>query len=147
MPSPFQYLLRVRYHECDGQKVVFNARYAEYVDVAALEYSRALLGGAQPSDGGIDWRLVHQSIDWKAPATFDDIIYVAVRTESVGKTSFTLLCEVGNHADQTLLVTAKTVYVVYDDEADGKVQISDEMREQLLAGAPGVVVDCSGRPL
>jgi acyl-CoA thioester hydrolase len=143
--EPFHYILRVRYHECDGQKVVFNARYAEYVDVAALEYTRALFGGAQPSDGGIDWRLVHQSIDWKAPATFDDILYVEVQTESVGKTSFTLCCEVRNIADQSLLVTARTVYVVYDESSEGKVQIADEMRQKLLRGAPNRIVDCSGR--
>ena len=33
--TPFRYYLRVRYIECDAQKVVFNSRYGEYViDVA-----------------------------------------------------------------------------------------------------------------
>ena len=31
---PFRYYLRVRYIECDAQKVVFNSRYGEYVDVS-----------------------------------------------------------------------------------------------------------------
>lgn len=144
MTEPFQYILRVRYHECDGQKVVFNARYAEYIDVAALEYSRVLFGGAQPSDGGIDWRLVHQSMDWKAPAVFDDVLVVEIRTETVGKTSFTLSAAVRSCADETLLVSAKTVYVVYDEATAEKAPISEENRKQLLAGAPGQVVDCSG---
>ena len=145
MSQPFQYILRVRYHECDGQKVVFNARYAEYVDVAALEYSRTLFGGSQPADGGIDWRLVHQSMDWKSPASFDDILVVEVTTESVGKTSFTLSSEVRKAADRELLVRAKTVYVVYDEETAAKADISDNNRKQLLAGAPNQTVDCSGR--
>ena len=30
--TAFRYYLRVRYIECDAQKVVFNSRYSEYVD-------------------------------------------------------------------------------------------------------------------
>ena len=39
--DPFRYYLRVRYIECDAQKVVFNSRYAEYVDVGINEFLRA----------------------------------------------------------------------------------------------------------
>jgi len=38
--APFRLLLRVRYGECDAQQVVFNARYGDYVDVAATEFYR-----------------------------------------------------------------------------------------------------------
>ena len=31
MSKPFRYYLRVRYGECDAQKVVFNSRYSESV--------------------------------------------------------------------------------------------------------------------
>ena len=41
---PFRLLLRVRYGECDAQQVVFNARYGDYVDVAATEFYRAVFG-------------------------------------------------------------------------------------------------------
>lgn len=144
MSQPFQYILRVRYHECDGQKVVFNARYAEYVDVAALEYSRSLFGAVLPKEGGIDWRLVHQSMDWKAPASFDEVLLVEVQTESVGKTSFTLRSEVRKFEDNELLVRAQTVYVVYDEETSKKAEITEVNRKQLLAGAANQIVDCSG---
>ena len=32
--NQFTLLLRVRYGECDAQEVVFNARYADYIDIA-----------------------------------------------------------------------------------------------------------------
>src|SRR5262245_38413749 len=35
---PFRFLLRVRYGEVDAQKVVFNARWGDYVDLAVTEY-------------------------------------------------------------------------------------------------------------
>ena len=41
-PSRFSYFLRIRYGECDAQKVVFNSRYGEYVDLAAAEFLRTL---------------------------------------------------------------------------------------------------------
>ena len=53
--SPFRYYLRVRYGECDAQKVVFNARYADYVDLAAVEFLRALGYGAELVSGELDY--------------------------------------------------------------------------------------------
>ena len=41
MTGPFRFYLRVRYGECDAQKVVFNSRYGEYVDVGVNEFLRA----------------------------------------------------------------------------------------------------------
>jgi len=35
---PFRFRFRVRYAECDAQSVMFNARYADYVDIAVNEY-------------------------------------------------------------------------------------------------------------
>ena len=42
----FNFLLRVRYGECDAQQVVFNARYADYIDIAMTEYFREVVGGS-----------------------------------------------------------------------------------------------------
>ena len=35
--TPFRFRFRVRYGECDAQWVVFNARYADVVDIAVNE--------------------------------------------------------------------------------------------------------------
>jgi acyl-CoA thioester hydrolase len=55
MSVPFRYYLRVRYIECDAQKVVFNSRYSEYVDVSVNEFLRAagILGDF--ADGTLDF--------------------------------------------------------------------------------------------
>ncbi|MCP4449228.1 MAG: acyl-CoA thioesterase [Myxococcales bacterium] len=144
MPLPFIYRLRVRYHECDGQKIVFNARYAEYIDIAALEYARHIVGSVDSNKGGIDWRLVQQELQWKAPAHFDEVLDVQVRTKSLGNTSFCLLADVVRPSDDTLLVSAETTYVVYDEARASKAPIPDGSRAALSNGAPGIMVDCSG---
>ena len=68
MLAPFRYHLRVRYSECDAQKVVFNSRYSEYVDVGVNEFLRAAGVFDQFYRGNLDFQLVKQTIEWKAPA-------------------------------------------------------------------------------
>ena len=112
MIDAFQLLLRVRYSECDAQGIVFNARWAEYVDVAAGEFSRALFGAIDPTQTGTDWKLVKQTLEWKASGRYDDVLDVRVRCVRVGTTSFTLATEFRRHGDDSVLVTAETVYVL-----------------------------------
>src|SRR3954470_12747768 len=80
----FRYYLRVRYIECDAQKVVFNSRYAEYVDVAVNEFLRAAGIHAEFMEGGLDFQLVKQTVEWKAPARFDDVLELSLVTTRLG---------------------------------------------------------------
>ena len=139
--SAFRFLFRVRYHECDAQQIVFNARWGEYVDVAAGEYMRALFGAMEI---GIDYRLVRQVIEWRAPARFDDVLAASVRTVRVGTTSFTLATELRRHGDELILASVETVYVVVDPAANAKRPVPDAHRRALEAGADGRVVDHAG---
>ena len=141
--GPFTYLLRVRYGECDGQKVVYNARYADYVDLAATEFLRAIWGDAM-FGGGLDYRLVKQTIEWRSPARFDDVIEIAVSTARIGTTSFALGMEMRVRGDGRAVASAETVYVVVGEADQRKRAIPGENRRQLEIGAPGVVVDHAG---
>ena len=67
----FRYFLRVRYGECDAQKVVFNARYADYVDLATAEFLRSMGYEKELQTGELDYQLVKQTIEWRAPARYD----------------------------------------------------------------------------
>ncbi|MCA9677634.1 MAG: acyl-CoA thioesterase [Kofleriaceae bacterium] len=144
MSAPFRVLLRVRYGECDAQHIVFNARWGDYVDVAATEYTRAVFGGVDAAAAGMDWRLVRQVLEWRAPARFDDVLEARVRTVAVGTTSFTLATEFVRWPDGAALVTAETVYVAVDPDAGGKRPVPDASRRALEAGAPGQLVDQAG---
>lgn len=141
MTDPFRFLLRVRYSECDAQGIVFNARWGEYVDVAASEYMRVLLGTVDPGTSGADWRLVKQTTEWRAPGRFDDVIDLRVSTVRVGTTSFVLRTEARRFGDGTHLVSCETVYVIIDVPSGTKRPVPDHVRAALERGAPGVVVD------
>lgn len=146
MTAAFTYRFRVRYGECDAQQIVFNARWGEYVDIAATEYTRALFGTIDPAIGGIDWRVRKQTLEWRAPARFDWILDARVTTAAVGTTSFTLRTDfhrAGAPAGAPPLVSAETVYVVVDPAAGVKLAVPDRHRAALAAGDGGTV-DCSG---
>lgn len=143
MSAIFRFRFRVRYGECDAQQIVFNARWADYVDIAATEYTRALFGAASAAANGIDWRLRRQVLEWQAPAAFDQILEARIVTRAVGTTSFTLATGFHRADREAPLVTAETVYVVVDPVAGSKLAVPDRHRAALLAGSDRTV-DCTG---
>lgn len=120
-------LIRVRYGECDAQQVVFNARYADYADLAATEYIRALIGDYQALiDAGFDNQVVSLHIDWFASATFDDVLNLSVSVGHIGNTSFELITHctrVDNEGNQEAIAAMKTIYVVVDAVTFTKAKI------------------------
>lgn len=142
MPD-FRYYLRVRYGECDAQKVVFNARWGDYVDVAMGEFLRTLGYGAELASGELDFQLVKQTTEWRAPARFDDVLEATVRAGRLGNTSVILLTGFRISGKPDLIVTVETVYVLVDASLS-KRALPDELRERLQRGAPDCVVDHAG---
>ncbi len=142
MPD-FRYYLRVRYGECDAQRVVFNARWGDFVDVAMGEFLRALGYGDKLASGELDFQLVKQTTEWRAPARYDDVLEATVRAERLGNTSMTLRTEFRIAGKADLIVTVDTVYVLVDSSLSKRV-LPDELRERLQRGAPDSVVDHAG---
>ena len=140
----FRYYLRVRYSECDAQKVVFNARYGDYVELGVTELMRALGFGAELASAEIDYQLVKQTLEWKSPARFDDVLELRVRTLHLGNTSFTMAVSFRRAGEDLLLATAETVYVLVD-QALRKKPLPDALRGALQRGAPGLSTDHAGR--
>lgn len=143
MTPPFRYYLRVRYGECDAQKVVFNARYGEYIDLSITEFLRAIGYGAELVSGELDFQVVKQVTEWKGSARYDDAIEGSVRCLRVGNTSFALAVEFRRAGESTVLCTSETIYVCVDRSLR-KVAVSDVLRERLEGGAPGAVTDHAG---
>jgi len=141
----FTQLLRVRYSECDAQQIVFNGKYAEYVDVAATEFMRAVWGEYKKVLAmGIDSQVVNLTISWKAPAVFDDVLAISVIATHIGNTSYTLAFSISNHATGLEIAHAETVYVAVSISEAGKIPIPTDLKEKLQNGAPGVIVNHAG---
>ena len=142
MSGAFRYYLRVRYIECDAQKVVFNSRYGEYVDVSITEFLRAAGVLDEFLEGALDFQLVKQTIEWKAPARYDQVLELSIAPIRLGHTSFTVGTEFRiAGGDGRVIVTVETVYVLVDGRTLSKLPLPDHLRAALEAGAAGRATD------
>nr|AQQ74912.1 hypothetical protein [uncultured bacterium] len=144
MAERFRYYLRVRYGECDAQKVVFNSRYGDYVDLASTEFLGSLGFRDEVISGDLDYQLVKQATEWKAPARFDSVLELSVYAKQVGNTSFTLITEFRIAGQDAVIATVETVYVLVDTHTLTKKPIPPAMRAALEQGGAGKIVDHAG---
>ena len=133
--SPFFYRLRVRYGECDPQRIVFNANYFAYFDVAMTELWRTALGGyGAMLEAGVDMVVAEASARFLGAALFDDELELGVSIARLGSTACTT-----NHRvlrDGEALVEGEMRHVFVDADSLEKVSIPDWFRRAL---APWVV--------
>lgn len=138
----FGLLFRVRYAECDAQGVVFNARYADYVDLAATEFVRAMGYDYQSLvEQGLETQVVRLVLEWQAPARFDEVLCARVECTRLGRTSYTLTTTFERWGTDEVVATGECVYVVVTTEPYRPTPLPEVMREVLETGAPGVIVD------
>jgi len=109
--------LRVRWAEVDMQGVVFNAHYLTYCDVCLTEYWRAI-GLRYPDEflklGG-DAFARKITIEYHAPARYDDQIEVCGRAARIGRSSLGFAVSIFRAGEQAAsLVDAELVYVNVD---------------------------------
>ena len=124
MNEAFTYLLRARYADCDAQEVVFNAKYIEYIDVAMLEYFRAIFGDYKNLLAkGLDTQVVNVNVSWKAPATFDNVVALAVELNRIGTTSITYSIVFSNYESNQFLATGEITYVMVSPKEHKKISI------------------------
>ncbi|HEX4071854.1 MAG TPA: thioesterase family protein [Planctomycetaceae bacterium] len=141
MANPFVYRLRVRFCECDPQKVAFNGNFALYIDLAVFEFMRALGFGESLVKGPLDYQVVKQTVEWKGPARFDQVVEVSVWAKQLGTTSFVIATAFRIAGNETIIATGETVYVLVDAAKLTKVPLLADFRAALERGAPGLCID------
>ena len=110
----FRDALRVRWAEVDMQKVVFNGHYLMYVDTAMGNYWRALALPYEATLHALDGDLFvrKSTLEYLAPARYDDELEVGIRFESAGTSSLRFVAAV--FRGEELLVQGELVYVWVD---------------------------------
>jgi acyl-CoA thioester hydrolase len=134
---PFRYAayLRVGFSETDAQGVVYYGRYMPYFDTARTEYHRHL---GRPELGGADFAMRASTVEYHAPARFDDLLEVFVRIERIGRTSITydLAAYRIDDAEGTadlLMATAKQTLVLIDLQERNVAPVPDAFRARIAA--------------
>jgi acyl-CoA thioester hydrolase len=125
--------LRVRWAEVDMQAVVFNGHYLTYADVCATEYWRAI-GVPYPAGFatlGIDAFVRKATVEYHAPARYDDELLVCGRMARLGRSSAGFAVARFRSADAAQpLVDAELVYVCVD-RSGAPVAWPQEMRGRI----------------
>jgi acyl-CoA thioester hydrolase len=127
----FFHTLRVRWAEADMQGIVFNGHYLTYFDVAFTEYWRAteLPTILQQAKDGRELFARKATIEYQAPARFDDVLDIGVRCVAFGRSSVRFILEI-YRADE-YLVSGELVYVYADTAARKGIALPDDWRAVL----------------
>jgi acyl-CoA thioester hydrolase len=129
---PFKYssLARVGFSDTDAQGVVYYGRYLPYFDQARVEYARHLGMLATRSEEH-EFVMRANTIEYHAPARFDDLLEVFIRVSRIGRTSVTYECAAYRVEDDVLMVTAQQTLVLVDLEERKACPVPDWFRERI----------------
>jgi acyl-CoA thioester hydrolase len=129
---PFKYasLTRVGFSDTDAQGIVYYGRYLPYFDSARVEFHRHLqMLETGPHEREFVMRA--NTIEYHAPARFDDLIEVFIRVSRIGRTSVTYEFAAYLVEGDVLMVSATQTLVLVDLDERRPCPIPDEFREQI----------------
>lgn len=127
----FFHRLRVRWAETDPQGIVFNGHYLTYFDVTITEYWRAL-GLPYPSTVerfGLDLFVVKATVEYHAPAHYDDELDIGVRVGRIGNSSMQFV--LGIFREEAHLISGEVIYVAAHPQTRQPQTVPQAMRQLL----------------
>jgi acyl-CoA thioester hydrolase len=141
---PFKYAAytRVGFSDTDAQGIVYYGRYLPYFDLARVEYHRHL--GLMSVQDGREFVMRASTVEYLAPARFDDLIEVFIRAARVGRTSITFENAAYRVDDDVLMVTAQQTLVLVDLEQRKPCAIPESYLER-LSGFEGADLELGAR--
>ncbi|MBU2902470.1 acyl-CoA thioesterase [Maribacter dokdonensis] len=105
---------RIRYSETDQMGVVYHGNYAQYLELARVEWLRSLgISYKSMEEGGIMLPVISLSIKYLKSAKYDDLVTVKVILTKKPAVRIEFDYEMTNEAGE-LLATANTILVFMD---------------------------------
>jgi len=132
--------IEVRWAEVDAQKIVFNAHYLLYADIAVADYWRQLALPYEASFAALggDLFVKKASTTYHAAATLGDILHVGIRCAHVGNSSMRFA--VGVFRGLELLNSIDLVYVFAHATERQPLPVPQPLREVLTTFETGASV-------
>jgi acyl-CoA thioester hydrolase len=131
---PFKYsaLDRVGFSDTDAQGIVYYGRYLPFFDLARVEYHRHL-GMQYTGPREREFVMRACTIDYLAPARFDDLVETFIRVSRIGRTSATYECAAYRLEDDVLMVTAHQTLVLVELATHTASPVPESFRETIRA--------------
>ena len=133
VPEPFKFSARTRvgFSDTDAQGIVYYGRYLPYFDLARVEYLRELDLLHPESLAGFEFVTRACTIEYHAPAVFDDELEVFIRVARIGRTSTTYECAAHRARNDALMVTASLALVLVDLDERKPCEIPQSFRDAI----------------
>lgn len=126
-----QISFRIRYSETDQMGVVYHGNYAQYLEMARVEWLRVLgISYKKMEEEGIMLPVISLSINYLKPALYDDLVTVKVILNKKPVVRIEFDYEITNEAGD-LLATANTVLVFMDSKRKRPTRCPEELLKKL----------------
>ena len=129
-PFKFSSYTRVGFSDTDAQGIVYYGRYLPYFDLARVEYARHL-GVLAVDVGECAFVMRACSVVYEAPARFDDLLEVFIRTKRIGRTSLTSEYSALRVEDDALMCTAEQTLVLVEMAERRSMPIPESYRNAI----------------
>lgn len=126
---PVLYENTVRFEETDLQGIVFYGNYLTYLDETVTAYFRELgYGDSQWTEGTWSMHVVHVSVNYRAPASFGDVLQHAMRVSTFGNSSLQSEYTARHRDEDRTVVDGEIVHVFIDAESGETIPVPDDFR-------------------
>ena len=125
--------IRIRTYHVDVQNIVHNAWYLFFIEDARIEYFRSagMLLDEETFRTKSKFQIVRNTIDYKSPAFFDEVIRVFTRVAYVKNSSVGLEHIILQKHTQRVIAEGTGVAVYLDATTNRPERLSDEMRMKI----------------
>jgi len=117
--------LQVRTYECDSYGHVNNANYLNYLEFARYEYLKDIgFDYVKAVDNGYGVFIARIEIDYKKPATTDDVLTIKTRPVKKGSVSGVMAQTISRGGD--IIIEAKVTWAFVNTKSGMPVKIPPE---------------------
>ncbi len=124
----FTHPVTVRFRDIDIGGHAHHSEALMYFEEARWSYFREVVGKGSLSD--VDYVLAEARIRWHKRVLWPQTVEVAIRVDRIGRKHFELEYEVRSE-ERELLISGRTVQVMYDYAEEQSVRMPDELRQVL----------------
>ncbi len=128
---PFKSVIKVRYAETDQMGVVHHGNYAQYFEIARIEWLEALgVSYKSMEERGVMLPVVSLLTNFKKSAYFDDLLTITTTLKQLPGVKIIFEYEVHNKKEE-LLTTGETTLVFVDMKTKKPIRCPDYLLEKI----------------
>ncbi len=123
--------IRVRYGETDQMGVVYHGNYAQFLEVARVEWLRSIdISYKKMEEDGVMLPVVNLNINFKKPAVYDELISVKTKLREKPGVKIVIDQEIYNQ-NNDLLTTSEITLVFVNMKSRRPMLCPDELLKKL----------------